>query len=204
MFSKRLKILTNLFASIPLCTIITACVTGRVTHIDTPRSSELYGNGVQTGAPITIKQISSTDSSVIPRQINQTTSGPQLSVEQLATYLDRCAPNQTPAQEIDCSELSLKIKRVLKANDRVADALTTLYGLGRSENISEIDGELSPTNRESLSSAAQAVASGLHLATPTFPTSADQSVSTDEIEQFLDEIGLVVNSGAIGLRPPGE
>lgn len=185
MFSKRLKIVTNLFVSVPLCTIITACVTGSVEpveHIEKPISSVQFRNGVQNGSPITIKQISSTGSSVIPRQINQTTSVPQVSVKQLKTYLDRCAPMKTSAQGIDCSELSLKIKRVLKTGDRVIDALTTLYGLGRSENISTIDGELSRTSREYLSSSAQAVASGLHVGATTFPTNANQFVSTDEIE----------------------
>jgi len=93
----------------------------------------------------------------------------------------------------------LRVRRVFKTEDKVADALITLGRLGRNDSSKDVDHELDH-NVGDLSYSAQAVASGA-LDTPP-PTLPEEPVVSPELESFLNEIGLGINAGAI-VRPGG-
>lgn len=129
------------------------------------------------------------------KQVLKNTDIPQLTVDQLIAYADRCAPNQqSKRSDIDCSELSLRVRRVFKTEDRVAEALITLNRLGRNQ-ISETAEDQLARNSRNLSVSAQAIASGTFEAGQPLPT--DQPIVSDALENFLNDIGLGVNAGAI-------
>ena len=165
------------------------------------QSQQIASDSDVSVASTDVAQISVVGSDYTASQISSDVDTPQLTVEQLKAYADRCAPGQyaASASNIDCSELSLRVRSVFKTEDKVADALITLGRLGRIDTAKDVDDELG-RNRGELSYSAQAVASGA-LDQPA-PAIAEDPAISPELESFLNEIGLGINSGAI-VRPGG-
>ena len=114
--------------------------------------------------------------------------------DRLKSYADRCVPGKSTYQpDLDCSELSLRLKKVFRSDDKISEALFTLDRLGRSVSKSSVSNELE-RNSDNLSLSAQAVASG-SLNTPP-PELPEDPVPLD-LEKFLSENGLGINAGVI-------
>lgn len=154
---------------------------------------------LDTRSTTDVNQISVASSDLSSYQINRAVDTPQLTVDQLKAYADRCAPGQSASTaDIDCSELSLRVRRVFKSDDRIADALITLNRLGRNETKKSVQNELN-NNRGDLSFSAQAIASGALGSEPVQPEDAEQI--PEDLEGLLNQMGIGVNAGAIIVEP---
>lgn len=161
----------------------------------TAQTEQISQISLNSKSTANVDQIGVANSDYRTKQVLKNAEIPQLTVDQLIAYADRCAPNQQIKEtSIDCSELSLRVRRVFKTEDRVTAALVTLNRLGRNELSESAEDELARNDKD-LSFSAQAIASG---ALETYqPAQPEQPVVSDELESFLNEIGLGLNAGAI-------
>lgn len=142
-----------------------------------------------------VSQIPADVSDSLTPQIARSVDTQQLTIDQLKAYADRCAPGQTnPTNDIDCSELSLRVKTLFRSDDKVQEALITLDRLGRSGSNVDVDDELR-RNRGDLSFSAQAIANG--TLTMPMPAELPEDPIDDDLEKFLNQNGFGVNAGVI-------
>jgi len=145
-----------------------------------------------------IGQIGVQTASLKANQINQTTVVDQLTIDQLRAYSDRCSPqaNLSAPKGLDCSELSLRVKRIFNTDDKVTEALITLDRLGRNDTLNRaLEGLENGLPGQSLKG--QAIAGGLvDPAPPPMPTEPEEN-----LEDFLNQNGLSINAGAIIQNP---
>lgn len=143
---------------------------------------------------INISQISSANATLSTRQIASPADVDQLTVNQLRTYADRCSPNATlpPPQDLDCSELNLRVKRLFRLDNKITDALILLDRLGRNDSVNNALEDLEDgLPGKSLNS--QAIAGGLIDPTPPAPPPDPE----ENLEDYLNQNGLAINAGAI-------
>lgn len=145
--------------------------------------------------PLEVNQISSTQSSFEARQISPGPALDQITIKQLQTYVDRCAPESVlPKGDVDCSDLSLRIKDVLRSDDDVREALITLDRLGRNDRKNSIGNDAFDRNGDGLSYLAQGIASGLLETEPAEPL---EEPEIKDLDSILNELGLEQNAGII-------
>lgn len=152
-----------------------------------------YANEINEKSSINVNQIGSQTSTLTAPQIEPTLDANKLSVDQLKAYADRCAPNAVspPPSGLDCSELNLRIDRMLNSDDLVNDALVTLDRLGRNNTIDEnLEGLKNGRPGSSINS--QAIAGGILDPVTPLPT----EIENDSID-FLRENGFNIDAGAI-------
>lgn len=179
--------------------LLTACA-HKTSETEPPylRSSQMaqapIGSTESGRVPLEVNQISSRQSGFEARQISPSFALGQITIKQLQTYVDRCAPGSTlPTRDLDCSDLSLRIKDVLRSDDDVREALITLDRLGRSGRES-IGNDEFDRNSGDLSYLAQGIASGLLEPEPAEPPKEPEIKDLDSI---LNELGLEQNAGII-------
>lgn len=142
-----------------------------------------------------VNQISTGGAAFDAPQIARSVDTQQLTVDQLKAYADRCAPGQVnPANDIDCSELSLRVKTLFRSDDKIQEALITLDRLGRSDSAADVEDELR-RNRGDLSFSAQAIANGTLTMPP--PAELPEQPVDEDLEKFLNQNGFGVNAGVI-------
>lgn len=165
-----------------------------VSQTEDARQTQVENNSIN------MNQIASASTDFDAPQISKSVDAEQLTVQQLKAYADRCGPEKTVVDnDIDCSELSLRVRKVFRSDDKIQEALITLDRLGRSETEKEAADELG-RNTGDLSYAAQAIANGvLNGEVPELP----EEPVADDLEKFLNENGLGVNAGAIITTPGG-
>lgn len=142
-----------------------------------------------------VSQIGDQALSLQAPQISAQVDVNQLTVDQLRIYADRCSPKAKLPQpkDLDCSELGLRVKRVFRSNDNIAEALITLDRLGRNDTGVNALEDLED-GRPGASFSSQAIAGGL-LGTDNLPPERVEPV--DSLEEFLNQNGLSINAGAI-------
>ena len=140
-----------------------------------------------------VNQIGQQSSALDAPQISSSVVAEQLTVDQLKVYADRCSPNakKLPPEDLDCSELNLRVKRLYKSDDEVVEALVTLDRLGRNDTIDSALADLKDGQPGS-SFSSQAIAG-----TVTSPQPPDPIETQDNLEDFLNGSGVPVNTGAI-------
>ena len=139
-----------------------------------------------------VNQIATANTGFKTRQILPKVDAVQLTVEQLQAYADRCAPNSSlPQGDVDCSELSLRVKKVFHSDNIIQEALITLDRLGRNgvENTGQNELE---QNIRNLSYSAQGIASGF---LEPAPTELVIEPETDNLDNILNQLGLSQNAG---------
>lgn len=142
---------------------------------------------------ISVRQIGHQTSTLTAPQIEANLDANKLSVEQLKAYADRCSPNAVtpPPQGLDCSEINLRIERMLQSDDLVNDALITLDRLGRNKTIDDNLADLK-NGRPGSSLNSQAIAGG--ILDPVTPAPTEPEPNTLDI---LKENGVNFDIGAI-------
>lgn len=182
--------------TIMLGLLTAACTTDNATsNASISNSKGTSRSPVNARSTTSVAQIYSAETGFIHQQISRDVDAAQLTVEQLKAYADRCVPGKSSYnKDIDCSELSLRLKKVFRSDDKVAEALITLNRLGRSDNRKNISDELEGNN-DNLSLSARAIASG--ALDPSSTADLPQEQISDDLEQFLNENGLDINAGII-------
>ena len=138
------------------------------------------GSVGQASSPLDVNQIATANTGFESRQILLNGDDNQLSIEQLQVYADRCAPGRfQPSDGLDCSELSLRVKKVYRSEDEIQDALITLDRLGRGGNGNKGQNELDQ-NTGNLSHSAQGIASDL-----LDPSPAEQPQGPETIDRAI-------------------
>lgn len=152
-----------------------------------------YANETTEKSSISVNQIGNQTSTLAAPQIAATLDTNRLSVEQLKAYADRCSPNAVtpPPQGLDCSEINLRIERMLQSDDLVNDALITLDRLGRNRTIDDNLEDLK-NGRPGSSLNSQAIAGG--ILDPVTPTPTEPEPNTLDL---LKENGVNFDIGAI-------
>lgn len=194
----RYRYLSGGMVAFGVSVFMTACASNTITADDTEAkitsSKKAVSSPVDARSTTSVTQISSSKSSFTAQQISRDVDAAQLTVEQLKTYADRCIPGKsTYRDDIDCSELSLRLKKVFRSDDKINEALFTLDRLGRSVSNSGVSNELD-RNYGDLSNSAQAIAGGLQNPSPVEPP---EDAISDDLEKFLNANGLGVNAGII-------
>lgn len=150
------------------------------------------GTTEQKASSLDVNQIATANTGLKARQILPEVDAVQLTVEQLQTYVDRCARGSSlPQGDLDCSELSLRVKKVFQSKDVIQEALITLDRLGRNGIENTGQNELEQNSRN-LSNSAQGIASG--LLEPT-PTDTVQEPQTDNLDSILNQLISGQSSG---------
>ena len=150
------------------------------------------GKVEQKASQLHINQIATANTDLKARQILSKVDAAQLTVKQLQAYVDRCAPGRSlPQGDLNCSELSLRVKKVFQADDIIQNALITLNRLGRNGIENTGQNELEQNSRN-LSYSAQGIANGLLEHMPTAPV---QEPQTDNLDALINQFGLDQNSG---------
>lgn len=143
-----------------------------------------------------VTQIGGAQRTVDASQLTQPQGKAGLTIAQLRKYADRCSPDRPklPASkgQVDCSELSLRMSKTFKSDDKVLEALVLLDRLGRSDD--DNDG-IGLNGYRSGVSASAVVASGI-----TDPLLDAPPPELEEFTDFLEQNGLAIEAGAIVAR----
>ncbi len=196
----------NLITGIMISTFYIASCAHNTPNLDTDNKTQnISASEVKTtkaASSISVNQIHSGKQSFSTDQIQTTDANmPQLTIEQLQNYVDRCLSNSnTPPAGIDCSELNLRMKNLLNSDDEVIDALVTLGQLGRAENLNRSLNELD-NGQVGGSITSRAIAGGLTNGPASTPTTPDAPQTSPELTDFLQQNGLSVNQGIISRQP---
>lgn len=169
--------------------IMTGCGTSNTAQQSTQNKAAPQTASVNKLSTTSINQIGTRDGKLDTAQIMRS-AGNNLTVDQLKVYADRCRPNSTqpvPAG-LDCSEIRLRMKRVFRSDDKVAEALFTLNRLSQNDKLqNDIDGDLKYGNLNADAVASQAF-QDLGSAPPE---------EAGDFTDFLEANGLSLDSGAI-------
>lgn len=192
------RYLNSSILAFALCTFVSGCASDTVNSAASVdqinKSNTASSSPIDARSTTSVTQIASSDTGFTAQQISRDVDTVQLTVEQLKTYADRCVPGKsTYRDDIDCSELSLRLKKVFRSDDKINEALFTLDRLGRSVSNSSVSNELD-RNYGDLSHSAQAVAGGLQDPSPVEPP---EDAISDDLEKFLNQNGLGINAGII-------
>jgi len=155
----------------------------------------------QSPTSISVNQIGARSQGLTAPQIQSNTPrAPQLTVEQLRIFADRCLPNSQlpPPSDLDCSEINLRMQSLLREDDEIIDALITLGQLGRADSLGRAIDDLNE-GRSGDSLTGGAIAGG--FINGPVPTPAPLPDTPPELEKFLQENGLNINQGIISRLP---
>ncbi len=189
-----------LFYWLTPCVFFTACSHNLGGNDEGAKSQPLSNKSAQLAPSVTISQIGDTSKTLSTPQINTLNKDNQiLSIEQLRNFSDRCqSGNSTPPpQGLDCSEINLRMQRLLNADDSIINALLTLGQLGRADNLSRTIDDLN-NGQSGQTLIGGAIAGGL-INEP--PPSAPPLEPSPELEQFLQDNGLIINQVLNSQRP---
>jgi len=170
------------------CTSISDDRTSKSTNDAKAAQNISYANATSQASSIDANQIGEQTSSLAAPQVQSKVDTDKLTVEQLLNYVDRCSPKEgvsVPAG-LDCSEVNLRVQRMIRADDRVKNALITLDRIGRNASDESLD-DLKKGRPGSLTS--QAIAGG--ILDPVTPLSAEPE------NELLDSIGIPISTGAV-------
>lgn len=193
----KLKSLRGSYSVGIISCILTACAhnstdTGAINVASPQLELAPIGKAGQKASQLYINQIATVNTDLKARQILSKVDAAQLTVEQLQAYVDRCSPGRfLPQGDLDCSELSLRVKKVFQFDDIIQNALITLNRLGRNGIEKTGQNELEQNSRN-LSYSAQGIASGLLEHTPSEPIQEPQA---DNLDTLINQFGLAQNSG---------
>lgn len=126
-------------------------------------------------------------------QIRSDETDVSLSMGQLREFADRCAPGAAnPLPQSRCSEMSLSIRRAMRSDDDIAEALAIIDRLGvpvGNDLVSRLEkGDLRGFD-------AQAVVSGALSADPVQPEEPEEErLLPSDIEALGEAIGIIVET----------
>lgn len=158
-----------------------------------PPEAVSYATTSKDSSATRVNQIGGQLPTLSTAQINAGFDANKLTVDQLRAYADRCSPDAAfpPPQGLDCSEVNLRMKRLMRSDDRVTDALVTLDRLGRNDTVNDTLEDLK-NGKPGSSFNSQAIAGGiLEPVTPPAPE------PEEDIEDILKQNGLGASVGAI-------
>lgn len=175
------------------CASTPAAVDLEASEISSARNDVRYSNMPNGTSATRVNQIGNQLPTLSAAQIESGFDTNKLTVEQLRAYADRCSPNAVfpPPQGLDCSEVNLRMKRLMRSDDRVTDALVTLDRLGRNNTINDTLEDLKD-GRPSGAFNSQAIAGGI-LDPITPPTPEPE----ENLEDILKNNGLDISAGVI-------
>ncbi|WP_409431960.1 hypothetical protein ACJ3XI_06970 [Litorimonas sp. RW-G-Af-16] len=175
--------------------LLTACETTDSYSAPVAQDTRPVTASVNALSTTNMNQLAKRDGTLDTTQI-MTSARNNLTIDQLKVYADRCRPdaNLPVPADLDCSEIRLRMKRVFKSDDKVAEALFTLNRLSQtSQPDSDIDGDFTYGSLNSQAVAGQVL--------------QDNALSAPEPEadfaDFLEANGLSVESGAIVIDSGG-
>ncbi|MEP1229216.1 MAG: hypothetical protein ABJG88_00930 [Litorimonas sp.] len=168
---------------------------------DTGQQGDLSHQSSQLAPSVSVSQIGDKSQTLTTPQIDAPSqTKPQLSVEQLRIFADRCEKDSPtpPPEGLDCSEIDLRMQRLLSADDNIIDALITLGQLGRNDNLARTIDDLNVgTSRQTLIGGAI----GGGFVNPPPPPETATPEPSPELEQFLQDNGLILNQFIIPQGP---
>jgi len=182
--------------------LMTSCVHNDADVTKTSKNPRPASKAVQAVSDsVSVNQIGTGEQILSAPQIQTEVTGTaQLTVDQLRIYADRCLPDSqlSPPDGLDCSEINLRMKTLLRDEDKVINALVTLGQLGRNDTLARTLDDLND-GRSGNSFAGGAIAGGLTNGVTPVPTPSPEP--PPELQEFLQENGLSVNQGVISRLP---
>lgn len=161
-------------------------------EMSTPPENITYANTPNDTSSTNVSQIGDQPRTLSAAQIDSGFDANKLTVEQLRAYADRCSPDALfpPPQGLDCSEVNLRMKRLMRSDDRVTDALVTLDRLGRNNTINDTLEDLKD-GKPGGSLNSQAIAGGI-----LDPVAPPAPPPEENLEDILNKNGIDFNAGA--------